>query len=224
MVREQKSDLITNPHIGDVMGEGILFVDDDPKVLSHIAIASLDRGYSGTVSVCLGELENENVLNVVTKLSLTNNPALIPLVAERLSSVVAAKANRRQSIELALDEALTNAMLHGNLEVSSLLKEENYSAFFDLAIKRQQEEPYASRRVEVDFSLSEKLATFTIADQGNGFDWRHCMESELDVEAVCGRGLLIMTTFASSVSFNETGNRVTLVFDREDRRRAPVAA
>jgi anti-sigma regulatory factor (Ser/Thr protein kinase) len=206
------------------MENAMLSVGEEQEIIAMMTSALEAEGYSATISVYFEEIGSGKNANLVIKLALSNNAADIPLVAAHLAHIVATDIVKRQAIELALDEALTNAMFHGNLDIPSQLKEQDFSAFYELAVRRLIEEPYASRRVEVIFSFDEKLAVFSIVDQGRGFDWRGYMDAEPDGEAAYGRGLLIIRTLASAVSYNDKGNRVTLVFDREDRRQAPVTA
>jgi anti-sigma regulatory factor (Ser/Thr protein kinase) len=127
--------------------------------------------------------------------------------------VAASDPIKRRAIELALDEALANAMIHGNLEVPSHLKETDFESFNEMIANRRAMEPYASRKLDLSTTLGESQAVFTITDQGRGFDWRGIMEREADTEAAHGRGLLIIKTLATSISFNDKGNEITLTFD-----------
>lgn len=206
------------------MENAMISADEEQEIVEMLTSAMKAEGYSATVSVCLEQLGRGKDANLLVKLALPNNVTAIPLAAAHLAHIVATDIVKRQAIELALDEALTNAMFHGNLDIPSQLKEQDFSAFYELAVRRLIEEPYASRRVEVIFSFDEKLAVFSIVDQGRGFDWRGYMNMEPDSEAAYGRGLLIIRTLANAVSYNEKGNRVTLIFDRGDWRQASIAA
>lgn len=116
-------------------------------------------------------------------------------------------------IRVALQEALTNALYHGNLEVSSDLRQEDERYFFELAEARRTCEPYKSRRIRVLTHLDRHAATFVISDQGPGFDTSriHKPIDPDDLLRIGGRGLLLIRTFMDEVSFNPSGNTITMI-------------
>lgn len=116
-------------------------------------------------------------------------------------------------VGIALEEALLNAFYHGNLEVSSELREQDYQSYYDLATKRSGEAPYQSRRIYVSAHLSRPEAIFTIRDEGPGFNPSVLPDpaDPANLERPYGRGLMLMRTFMSDVRYNSTGNEVRLV-------------
>lgn len=116
-------------------------------------------------------------------------------------------------VGMALDEALVNALYHGNLEVSSELKEQDDKAYFRLAQKRTAEEPYKQRSIDVVAELSVEEARFVVRDDGPGFDPESLPDptDPVNLLKVSGRGILLMRTFMDEVQFNDKGNEVTLV-------------
>ena len=127
--------------------------------------------------------------------------------------------SERLRVGVALEEALLNAAHHGNLEISSQLREEDHQAYYRLARERLDEMPYSERRIRVDVVLNPERAEFTILDEGPGFD-RSCLPDPTDpanLDRPCGRGLLLMQTFMDDLTYNDTGNQVRMV------KRAAVA-
>ena len=126
----------------------------------------------------------------------------------------------RIRVGVALQEALTNACYHGNLEVSSELREINHRAFYDLAQERTQQSPYAERRIFVSARFTPELAEYAIRDEGPGFDPAKLPDptDPENLERPCGRGLLLMQTFMDEVRYNDRGNEVVMV----KRRTAPA--
>lgn len=116
-------------------------------------------------------------------------------------------------IGIALEEALVNAFYHGNLEVSSELRESDYDAYQALLESRCQEEPYSLRKIHVEAKLSPERAEFVIMDEGKGFDPNALPDptDPANLEKVSGRGVLLMRTFMDEISYNDKGNQVTLV-------------
>jgi anti-sigma regulatory factor (Ser/Thr protein kinase) len=115
-------------------------------------------------------------------------------------------------VGIALEEALLNAIYHGNLEISSELKKNGDEPFHALARERRAQEPYAARRVRVVSRVSPKKATFVVTDEGPGFDVSKLPDptDPENLDKPSGRGLLLMRTFMDDVRYNATGNRVTM--------------
>ena len=92
------------------------------------------------------------------------------------------------AIKLALEEALNNAIKHGN--------------GFD-----------AAKTVEVVFDVDAKQAVVTVTDQGKGFDPETVPDPTVDenLEKPCGRGIMLMKAYMDEVEYNGTGNQVRLV-------------
>lgn len=120
--------------------------------------------------------------------------------------------NRMDRIRVctALEEALLNAFYHGNLELSSELKETG--RFQEVAAERCVEQPYSDRRIHVRAELDEVSVRFEIRDQGPGFDVASIPDPRDASRSfkLSGRGLLLMRSFMDEVSFNPAGNEVTL--------------
>ena len=94
-------------------------------------------------------------------------------------------------VRLAVEEALVNAIKHGN-----------------------RQDP--SKRIQVGFCLFTDLVRIEIVDEGRGFDpatLPDCTDSE-HLDAPCGRGVMLMRSLMSRVQFNVPGNRVTLEKER----------
>ena len=70
----------------------------------------------------------------------------------------------------ALDEALTNAYYHGNLEVPSELRETDLPAYRAAAAQRAETPPYRDRRIHVTARFSSDDVCFVVRDDGKGFD------------------------------------------------------
>lgn len=119
---------------------------------------------------------------------------------------------------VALEEALLNAFYHGNLEISSSLREHDHRAFHDLAAQRCQESPYKERRIQVAVKITNAQAIYSIHDEGPGFDPSTLPDptDPANLDRPCGRGLLLMRTFMDNVIFNDKGNEVTLFKTREE--------
>ena len=76
----------------------------------------------------------------------------------------------RTRVGVALEEAFLNAIIHGNLEVSSKLRDADDGSYEKLIAVRMGQSPYRDRRVKVLAKFSQTEARFVIRDEGNGFD------------------------------------------------------
>lgn len=123
---------------------------------------------------------------------------------------------------IALEEALLNALYHGNLELSSeeLRKASDELLAYGNAksiLERQLADPYRGRRIQVSAKLTALEAEFVIRDEGPGFDYAVCTPLVIDdgeLSRPTGRGLLLMYSFMDEVRFNEAGNQVTMRLGR----------
>ncbi|MGQ9505735.1 MAG: response regulator [Thermogutta sp.] len=116
-------------------------------------------------------------------------------------------------VNVALQEALANAIFHGNLELSSQLREEDEAQFFQLAMERRQQPPYKNRRVFLQGDLCRERIRFVVRDEGPGFDPLRLPNPHQPqaLNCTCGRGLLLIHSFMDEVTFNQRGNEIRLV-------------
>ena len=152
-----------------------------------------------------------------TEFEIENDRELVLSLSSHLQQNFAAMRICDESdglrVGVALEEALLNAFYHGNLEVSSKLREEDNRKYVELALRRCREVPYKHRRISVLASLSRSEAVFVIRDEGPGFD-PSTLPDPTDpdyLERPHGRGLMLMRTFMNEVTYNATGNEVRMV-------------
>ncbi len=118
----------------------------------------------------------------------------------------------------ALTEALTNAIDHGNLELHSGMRESAGDAYRKLGEERSQQPPYCDRRVYVTAKMTPSQATYSIRDEGPGFD-PGTLPDPTDAEnllKLSGRGILLIRMFMDEVAFCETGNEITMTKRRAE--------
>ncbi len=97
----------------------------------------------------------------------------------------------RYCLRLALDEALINAIMHGNRN------RENKTVFVDAACDGD--------RISV-----------SVRDEGEGFD-RSLLPDPTKppyLTETCGRGVFLIKQFTHEVRFNEKGNEITFILNR----------
>ena len=114
----------------------------------------------------------------------------------------------------ALHECLVNAMEHGNLELTSELRESEHAEDYrNLVDERRQLQPYRDRRVLVVARFSRNEAVFMVRDDGLGFNISKLPDptDPANLGKTSGRGLFLIRTFMDEVSFNEAGNEITMI-------------
>jgi CheY-like chemotaxis protein/anti-sigma regulatory factor (Ser/Thr protein kinase) len=182
-----------------------------------MAVARADRRHDQLIE-CLTETRATFVLK--------NDPALIPPLVDHLQEQIVrmnlCDETARIRVGIALEEALLNALYHGNLELSTDELREASSNLLqsegeDAVLTRAGEAPYADRRITVNSFLTPEAASYTIQDDGPGFDPSKIpdLSDPANLERQSGRGLVLMRTFMDQLDFNETGNRVTMVKRRD---------
>lgn len=149
--------------------------------------------------------------------TLDNDIALIPPLIGHLQSnlnrMKVCDENGLIRVAVALREALVNAIQHGNMEVSSSLREKDEKLYHATIDERRQQEPYMDRRVHIIAKETRAEAVYIIRDEGPGFDPRLLPDptDPTNLEKVSGRGLLLIRTFMDEVEHNSTGNEITMV-------------
>jgi CheY-like chemotaxis protein len=163
---------------------------------------------------------HQRLLGCVTqfeaRLALENDPALVSALIAHLQEYLAplrlTDPTGTMRVGIALEEALINALYHGNLEVSSELLHQEDGAFRKLAEERRRRPPYRDRRIHVTARLTPAEVVYVVRDEGPGFDPSRLPDPRdpANLERVCGRGLLLIRTFMDEVSYNDSGNQITL--------------
>jgi CheY-like chemotaxis protein/anti-sigma regulatory factor (Ser/Thr protein kinase) len=118
---------------------------------------------------------------------------------------------RPRRLQIAVDEALTNAIIHGALEVDSSLKDQA-SVFEEVVSAREADPEWSSRLVRVACDFLPSRVEIVITDPGRGFD-AAALPDPADVEAVLachGRGILMMRALVDEVEFENGGRTVRL--------------
>ncbi len=113
---------------------------------------------------------------------------------ERL--IAALEANKWEGrdlflIQLAIEEAMVNAITHGNKQADDKV-------------------------VEIEFRVDPQTTFMRIKDQGAGFNPAAVPDPREDDHLECtnGRGVMLIREFMSEVRYNDRGNEVTMIKHR----------
>ena len=126
---------------------------------------------------------NEMVIPSTPKARLDAESEIMKTVGELGFSRAA-----RFSIKLAMEEAVTNAIKHGNR--------------FD-----------RNRKVTIRYCCNHKTFTLSVRDEGQGFDPVSVPDPTApeNLTLPYGRGLMLMRAYMDRVEFSPAGNEVTMV-------------
>jgi len=124
-------------------------------------------------------------------ITIPSDPAEIPHVDAAIAGELAAVGYGERSVfgvKLAVEEAVINAIKHGN---------HNDKA----------------KKVRVAFSVNDERAIIRVTDAGGGFRPEEIPDPTTDDHLECdhGRGIFLMRAYMDEVSFNEKGNEVVMV-------------
>ena len=208
---------------------------------SYVPKKNLARDLEETIRTLLGVATVErnearvldSLVNVELAFELDNSvAALQPLISHMQTQMRRLDLFEESDIvriSTALQEALVNAIEHGNLELDSALREGLGNDYFELAAKRRSEPPYSDRKVHLTASFSREQATWTIRDEGRCFDPQVIPDptDPANLQRVSGRGLLLIRTFMDEVEFNSQANEIRMSSQANEIRmskRRPVGA
>jgi len=114
---------------------------------------------------------------------------------------------------LALEEALLNAVEHGNLELDSSLKSADLLAEdpFEAEKARRLKDPaFGGRIVRLSLRADGKEARIVLEDEGRGFDVSSISSAPIEAR-ITGKGYWLIRRFFDAADYNAKGNAVTLV-------------
>lgn len=136
-----------------------------------------------------------------------------------VSSLVACACDEVDKVAMGLSELMINAIEHGNLKIgyhakSELRKEDKWESEIASRLElAKNKDKYAF----IDIINEADLVTFTITDQGSGFDWNEFMEFDTDrVMHNHGRGIAMANKlYFSNLKYIGNGNKVTVSVEKQ---------
>ena len=137
-------------------------------------------------------------------------PALVDLAQQTMKGIADCENLERLRIAVCLEQALLNALYHGNLEVGHSFPipagdELPDDGLRQILHERFNDPRYNNRKIKILVQIKRQRVSFIVRDDGKGFD--HSKQENLTEG---GRGLVLMRHFMDEVNFNEKGNEVTM--------------
>lgn len=161
------------------------------------------------------EFDHRKITREVKVIVTGNDVDTIYSMVHELTKAPACFSSDVESIRIGFLEMITNAIEHGNLNITP---EEKLQAIQDGTLKelyrnRALTIPYDQRRVTIRYEFTPEKVTYTIGDQGEGFDWRNLPDPRDpgSLMSARGRGILMTRLYMDEVVYNDKGNEVTIV-------------
>ncbi len=184
-----------------------------------IDVAQARRGKASALAYLR---ESTKVFELPARLELAR--AVLPHLTDGLSDLGIVEAQDLLNLDVALEEALSNAVIHGSLQMTdeyARLKQDKES--FDKAYAARRADPrFSGKTITVSVRLTALEAVFTIEDKGPGFDPDSLPppQSMTSIQGVQGRGLMLVRLFMDEVVHENAGRRIRMV-KRAARGTAP---
>lgn len=135
-------------------------------------------------------MTEHNTIQYLELPSKTESLSKIELLIEEICQTFKISEDSYGNILIALTEAVNNAITHGN-----------------------KLDP--SKKVNLEYETTKNQLSFTIKDEGIGFDYDDIPDPTLpeNIEKINGRGVFLMKSLADEVKFEENGALVKLKFN-----------
>ena len=129
---------------------------------------------------------------VADKISLASESKSLLVLEEwinKLCDLYQISVEQYGNVLIAITEAVNNAIIHGNKNM-------------------------ANKKTDIEYNIENQTITFTVFDEGNGFDFNDLPDptSPENLEKPQGRGIFLMNHLADEVNFIDNGNIVQLKF------------
>ncbi len=135
----------------------------------------------------------------------------------------------KMHLQLALSELIFNGIEHGHCGITFDEKSQylnNGKSVIDLVIDKCKDPEIARKRVHFEWEIEPSRSVFIIRDEGEGFDVSIVREKvdTNDPLSQHGRGILMAENICESITYNDKGNEVMVVFkhDQSVAKEAPL--
>ncbi len=165
------------------------------------------------LSVATLNTELANIGHGLLSLRLSTASGIRLDVARHLANAAAVRLelgqHMREAVQLATHEAISNALVHGNLGLPGLPRRrvEDLEQFAASLRERLAQPVLANRRLAIDLCSGEQLLTVRVQDQGSGY-----AGSPLLAQQTYGRGLQIIRALTHAVRFSDGGRCIEMDF------------
>ncbi|TVR05473.1 MAG: cyclic nucleotide-binding protein [Spirochaetaceae bacterium] len=130
--------------------------------------------------------------------------------------------DRRERVHVAIFEMLMNAVEHGNCGITFEEKtrwlEEGRDSIDLIRSKRNADPAVQAKRVHFSYRITPERSSFTIRDEGSGFDWRSHIAGNGEAQlALHGHGIKMTRHYMENLRYNDSGNEVSFEVAHQHR-------
>lgn len=118
-------------------------------------------------------------------MKIPSNKRLIPNISEIFIQYLHShNIKDADAMQIAFEEALTNAIVHGN--------NNDYN-----------------KNVNISFSIKQNMLEISIEDEGMGFNYKSIKTND-DIYSKNGRGILLISLYTDSFHFEDYGRKIVM--------------
>lgn len=184
-------------------------------------MATIQRVAEQAAAACSRRQLAQCMLEYHCRFALENDRQLIRALVSEVQLVMASMrftdTVERIRIGEALEEALMNAMFHGNLEVSGkelakVWSELDEKLLDELVVERCKQPHVGERKILVVIHITASEARFVIRDEGCGFDTMFAKADDTSdrVDLARRRGVTLIRSLMDEVTYNKAGNELVM--------------
>ncbi|TXJ39693.1 ATP-binding protein [Brachyspira pilosicoli] len=119
-------------------------------------------------------------------MKIPSNKRLIPNISEIFIQYLHShNIKDADAMQIAFEEALTNAIVHGN--------NNDYN-----------------KNVNISFSIKQNMLEISIKDEGKGFNYKSIKTNDDDIYRKNGRGILLISLYTDSFHFEDYGRKIVM--------------
>jgi Histidine kinase-like ATPase domain len=156
-------------------------------------------------------IPGEGLLTVTLSANLAYKVGLAGILVDALTLRGWIDARDRATLLLVMNEALSNAIIHGDLELESLTQN-SAGAFiqFAAALEHRLSTPaFGGKAVQISAEPYNSVLRICVRDQGRGF-------SQQDIDrSTMGRGLSLIRENTEHLDYEEGGRKTVICFHRK---------
>jgi anti-sigma regulatory factor (Ser/Thr protein kinase) len=124
--------------------------------------------------------------------------------------------DEKEKLHVALLELLVNAIEHGNCEIGYDEKTawlERNNDIMELIRAKNRDPAIQGKKVYFSYTITPERSTFTIRDEGKGFDWRKQLASMPGQPGLHGMGMKMANLYVKELAYNGKGNEVSFAIE-----------
>ena len=119
-------------------------------------------------------------------MEIPSNKTLIPYISEIFIQYLHShNIKDADAMQIAFEEALTNAIVHGN--------NNDYS-----------------KNVKISFNIKQNMLEISVKDEGSGFNYNPIKIADDDIYKQNGRGILLISLYTDSFHFEDYGRKIVM--------------